>query len=66
MALHGGLDGWNPTTAQPSPWVPSAPAVALGFYLQFPSYHAPLFFFKIYLFCYGGGDYQMNKITFKW
>lgn len=39
-------------------------AMALGFYLEFPSYHAPTFFL-MYLFCYGGGEYQMNKIAFK-
>lgn len=33
----------------------SAPAVGLGFYLQFPSYHAPLFFFKYTYFAMGEG-----------
>lgn len=33
----------------------SAPAVGLGFYLQFPSYHAPLFFLNILILLWGRG-----------
>lgn len=59
MALEGSVSGAS---------LDGPPTVALGCH---PSVPHPLgfcffFFFLIYLFCYLGGEYQMNKITFKW
>lgn len=63
LGLTLGQDEWGSCSPAFSPG-PFCPRRGPGLLPSIPLLPCSTFFFLIYLFCYGGGDYQMNKITF--